>query len=142
MNIFSNFQILFINTSVLNLIVPMFLFPNDFAILVEAHTIEQVAAVQLGLRVSHAGLRFDLQRLYHPRTRKGLLRSFQKASALLAVEETLAAAEAVGIERVAIIMTSALVRMQYQRISEGRNVKIFDNREDALAWLRADQVTA
>ena len=56
--------------------------------------------------------------------------------------ETLAAAEAVGIERVAIIMTSALVRMQYQRISEGRNVKIFDNREDALAWLRADQVTA
>ena len=51
--------------------------------------------------------------------------------------ETLAAAEAVGIERVAIIMTSTLVRMQYLRISEGRNVKIFDNREDALAWLRA-----
>ena len=70
-----------------------FLFPNDFAILDEAHTIEQVAAVQLGLRLSQVGLRFDLQRLYHPRTRKGLLRPFQKASALLAVEETLAAAE-------------------------------------------------
>ena len=51
--------------------------------------------------------------------------------------ETLAAAEAVGIERVAIIMTSTLVKMQYQRISEGRNVKIFDNREEALEWLRA-----
>ena len=50
--------------------------------------------------------------------------------------ETLAAAEAVGIERVAIIMTSTLVRMQYQRISEGRNVKIFDNRTEALEWLR------
>ncbi|MCX6875745.1 MAG: ATP-dependent DNA helicase [Verrucomicrobia bacterium] len=70
-----------------------FLFPNDFAILDEAHTIEQVAAVQLGLRLSQAGLRFDLQRLYHPRTRKGLLKAFQKASAMLAVEETLAEVE-------------------------------------------------
>ncbi len=70
-----------------------FLFPNDFAILDEAHTIEQVAAVQLGLRVSQAGLRFDLQRLYHPRTRKGLLKAFRKASAMVAVEDALAAAE-------------------------------------------------
>lgn len=70
-----------------------FLFPGDFAILDEAHTIEQVAAVQLGLRLSQSSLRFDLQRLYHPRTRKGLLRPFQQASPLLAVEEALAAAE-------------------------------------------------
>ncbi len=70
-----------------------FLFPNDFAVLDEAHTIEQVAAVQLGLRVSQSGLRFDLQRLYHPRTRKGLLRAFHKASAMTAVEEALIAAD-------------------------------------------------
>ncbi|MFT4177198.1 MAG: helicase C-terminal domain-containing protein [Luteolibacter sp.] len=70
-----------------------FLFPNDFAVLDEAHTIEQVAAVQLGLRVSQAGLRFDLQRLYQPRTRKGLLKSFRKASVLLAVEEALTASD-------------------------------------------------
>ncbi len=70
-----------------------FLFPNDFAILDEAHTIEQVAAIQLGLRVSQAGLRFDLQRLYHPKTRKGLLKSFRRASALTAVEAALIAAE-------------------------------------------------
>ncbi len=70
-----------------------FLFPNDFAVLDEAHTIEQVAAIQLGLRVSQAGLRFDLQRLYHPRTRKGLLKSFRNASALLAVETALGASE-------------------------------------------------
>ncbi|MBK1881185.1 ATP-dependent DNA helicase [Luteolibacter pohnpeiensis] len=70
-----------------------FLFPNDFAVLDEAHTIEQVAAVQLGLRVSQAGLRFDLQRLYHPRTRKGLLKSFRKASAMLAVEDALVASD-------------------------------------------------
>jgi len=70
-----------------------FLFPNDFAILDEAHTIEQVAAVQLGLRLSQSGLRFDLQRLYHPRTRKGILKSFRKASALMAVENALMAAD-------------------------------------------------
>jgi ATP-dependent DNA helicase DinG len=70
-----------------------FLFPNDFAVLDEAHTIEQVAAVQLGLRVSQAGLRFDLQRLYHPKTHKGLLKSFRKASAMAAVEDALMASE-------------------------------------------------
>jgi ATP-dependent DNA helicase DinG len=70
-----------------------FLFPNDFAVLDEAHTIEQVAAVQLGLRVSQSGLRFDLQRLYHPRTRKGLLKSFRRASAMTAVEQALIAAD-------------------------------------------------
>ena len=70
-----------------------FLFPNDFAVLDEAHTIEQVAAVQLGLRVSQAGLRFDLQRLYNPRTRKGLLKAFGKAGPMLAAERGLVAAE-------------------------------------------------
>lgn len=70
-----------------------FLFPNDFAVLDEAHTIEQVAAVQLGLRVSQAGLRFDLQRLYHPRTRKGLLKSYRRASLFAAVEEALIAGD-------------------------------------------------
>ncbi len=64
-----------------------FLFPNDFAVLDEAHTVEQVAAVQLGLRVSQAGLRFDLQRLYDGRRRKGLLKSHGSAVLLRAVEE-------------------------------------------------------
>ncbi|WP_193210452.1 ATP-dependent DNA helicase [Luteolibacter marinus] len=70
-----------------------FLFPNDFAVLDEAHTLEQVAAVQLGLRVSQAGMRFDLLRLYNPRTRKGLLRPFRKSGPLLAVEDAMKAAD-------------------------------------------------
>lgn len=49
-----------------------FLFPNDFVVLDEAHTLENVAARQLGLNLSQAGLKFDLQRLYNPRTQKGL----------------------------------------------------------------------
>ncbi len=49
-----------------------FLFPNDFVIFDEAHTLEQIAAKQLGLNLSQGGLRFELNRLYNPRSRKGL----------------------------------------------------------------------
>lgn len=72
---------------------PGYLFPNDFAVLDEAHTVEQVAAVQLGLRVSQAGLRFDLQRLYDGRRRKGILKSYGNAALLRAVEEARVASE-------------------------------------------------
>jgi ATP-dependent DNA helicase DinG len=70
-----------------------FLFPNDFAVMDEAHTVEQVAAVQLGLRITQAGLRFDLQRLYNPKTRKGLLKTYRKAAPMLAVERSLSAVD-------------------------------------------------
>lgn len=50
-----------------------FLFPNDFLVIDEAHTLENVAARQLGLNLSQSGLRFQLGRLYNARTRKGLL---------------------------------------------------------------------
>lgn len=49
-----------------------FLFPNDFVIFDEAHTLEQIAAKQLGLNLSQGGLRFELNRLYNPKSRKGL----------------------------------------------------------------------
>jgi ATP-dependent DNA helicase DinG len=49
-----------------------FLFPNDFIIFDEAHTIEQVASRQVGIGVSQYGLRSTIQRLYNARTRKGL----------------------------------------------------------------------
>ncbi len=48
----------------------------------------------------------------------------------------LCAGEKVGIEKTAILITSTIVRMQYARISQGCSVEIFDNRSDALAWLR------
>jgi ATP-dependent DNA helicase DinG len=49
-----------------------YLFANDFVIFDEAHTVEQVAAKQIGLGVSQYGLRYALQRLYNPKTKKGL----------------------------------------------------------------------
>src|SRR5213075_617328 len=49
-----------------------YLFPNDFIIFDEAHTVEQVASRQIGIGISQYGLRSIIQRLYNPRTRKGL----------------------------------------------------------------------
>jgi len=49
-----------------------FIFPNDFIIFDEAHTVEQVASRQIGIGISQYGLRATIQRLYNGRTRKGL----------------------------------------------------------------------
>ncbi|MGF1657496.1 MAG: ATP-dependent DNA helicase [Verrucomicrobiales bacterium] len=45
---------------------------GDFAILDEAHTIESVAARQIGVGLSQFGLLRSLSKLYNPRTKKGL----------------------------------------------------------------------
>ncbi|MEP6602349.1 MAG: helicase C-terminal domain-containing protein [Spartobacteria bacterium] len=57
-----------------------FLFPNDFIIFDEAHTIEQVASRQVGLGVSQYGLRSTIQRLYNARSRKGLFTVTREAA--------------------------------------------------------------
>jgi len=49
-----------------------YLFANDFVVFDEAHTVEQVASKHIGLRVSQGGIRFLMNRLYNPKTQKGL----------------------------------------------------------------------
>jgi ATP-dependent DNA helicase DinG len=49
-----------------------FLFPNDFLILDEAHTVEQTASRQIGTVISQYLLRVTVQRLYNARSKKGL----------------------------------------------------------------------
>jgi ATP-dependent DNA helicase DinG len=64
-----------------------FIFPNDFLILDEAHTVEQVASRQIGIGISQYGLRSTIQRLYNARTRKGLFTVTRDAEGVrLAVE--------------------------------------------------------
>lgn len=58
------------------------LFKNDFVIFDEAHTLEQVAARHIGLSVSSGQLRFALQRLWNPRTQKGLLALLRQGRAV------------------------------------------------------------
>jgi ATP-dependent DNA helicase DinG len=57
-----------------------FLFPNDFIIFDEAHTVEQLASKQIGIGVSQYGLRSTIQRLYNARTRKGLFTVMRDAA--------------------------------------------------------------
>src|SRR5438128_978487 len=57
-----------------------FLFPNDFIIFDEAHTVEQLASKQIGIGVSQYGLRSTIQRLYNARTRKGLFTVMRDAN--------------------------------------------------------------
>src|SRR2546422_9397803 len=57
-----------------------YLFPNDFIIFDEAHTVEQVASRQIGIGISQYGLRSTIQRLYNARTRKGLFTIMRDAN--------------------------------------------------------------
>src|SRR6516162_1648247 len=57
------------------------LFKNDFVIFDEAHTMESVASKHIGLSVSNGQMRFALQRLWNPKTQKGLLASMRDLDA-------------------------------------------------------------
>jgi ATP-dependent DNA helicase DinG len=63
------------------------LFKNDFVILDEAHTVEQVASRHIGLSVSSGQLRYSLQRLWNPRTEKGLLALLRQGRAVAMVAD-------------------------------------------------------
>ena len=65
------------------------LYPNDFLVIDEAHTIESVAAKHLGVRLSQYELRFLLQRLWHPRTKKGLMSALKSKPGAAAVAAAL-----------------------------------------------------
>ena len=63
------------------------LFKNDFVIFDEAHTVENVASRHIGLSVSSGQMRYSLQRLWNPRTEKGLLATLRKGSAVKLVAD-------------------------------------------------------
>ena len=62
-----------------------FIFAEDFLIVDEAHELEDIAANQLGIRVSQSGLIFDLNRLYDSNRKRGLLNMLQSEEAIKAV---------------------------------------------------------
>ncbi len=53
-----------------------------------------------------------------------------------AIREHLARSANFNLSRIAIYNASTLVKLQYQRISTGIEVEFFDNRTDAIRWLR------
>ena len=65
------------------------LYKNDFVIFDEAHTLEQSASRHIGVSVSSAQLKFSLNRLYNPRSDKGLLRTLMAGQATSQVTRVL-----------------------------------------------------
>ncbi len=65
------------------------LFKNDFVIFDEAHTMEQVASRHIGLSVSSGQVRWALNRLWNPRTEKGLLATLRMGNAVKLVADIL-----------------------------------------------------
>ena len=65
------------------------LFKNDFVIFDEAHTMEVVASKHIGLSVSSGQVRYALNRLWNPRTEKGLLATLRKGGAVKLVADLL-----------------------------------------------------
>ena len=68
------------------------LFPEDFVVLDEAHTVPEVAEANFGLSLSSYGVDRTLKHLYNPRTRRGVLVRFKATDAqrvaVLAIEES------------------------------------------------------
>lgn len=64
-----------------------FLFPNDFIIFDEAHTLEQIASRHIGIGVAQYGLRSAIQRLYNARTKKGLFTVTRDAQGVVLAAE-------------------------------------------------------
>jgi len=67
--------------------------PFDFIVLDEAQTLESVAAEHIGIRVTHASVRWLLHRLWNEKTEKGLLAVLRKGDLVRDVNDTLQRAE-------------------------------------------------
>jgi len=65
------------------------LFKNDFVIFDEAHTMESVASRHIGLSVSSGQVRWSLNRLWNPKTQKGLLATLAQGGAVKLVADIL-----------------------------------------------------
>jgi ATP-dependent DNA helicase DinG len=69
------------------------LFKNDFVIFDEAHQMENVASRHIGLSVSSGQVRYALQRLWNPRTQKGLLATLRQGPSVKLVVDLLEEAD-------------------------------------------------
>lgn len=67
--------------------------PFDFIVIDEAHTLESVAAEHIGVRVTHAGVRWLMHKLWNEKTEKGLLAVLRKGELVKDVSDLLRRAE-------------------------------------------------
>ncbi len=95
------------------------LFPDDFVVLDEAHTVPEVATEHAGMRVSSYGVERLLRHLYNPKTQRGLLQKHGDAVDRQLVGDALEAAHhffAFIEER--LLTKQALVRVREEGFAE------------------------
>ncbi len=92
------------------------LFPDDFVVLDEAHTVPEVATAHFGLSLGSHGLERALKHLYNPRTRRGLLVRLRGARPGPFVEAALNAARSFFADVDATLLAARpLVRLREAR---------------------------
>ncbi len=52
------------------------------------------------------------------------------------MQQSQTASAQLGVDRMAILVSSVLVKQQFRRITESMELEFFENKSDALAWLR------
>ncbi len=105
------------------------LFPDDFVVLDEAHTVPEVATTHFGISLGSYGVDRALKALYNPRTRRGLLVKRGGADAAAAVAEALDAAR----RFFAAIETALLVPRPLTRLrTAGPTAPLLDEPLDRL----------
>jgi len=90
------------------------LFPEDFLVLDEAHTVPAIATDHFGIAVSSYSVNFALNRLYNPKKDKGLLKKIRDAKARDLVQE----AHLQNKEFFGILMRQYLSRREILRLRE------------------------
>jgi ATP-dependent DNA helicase DinG len=89
-----NHTLFFINLGlVFNKLPDGVLMNNDFVIFDEAHTLENVASKHIGFSLSSGQYRYALNRLYNPRTQKGVFTSLLRPNEIPHIADALEAGE-------------------------------------------------
>jgi ATP-dependent DNA helicase DinG len=95
------------------------LFPDDFVVLDEAHTVPEVATKNFGLSLSSYGVDRALKLLYNPKTRRGLLRKEGGAEAQQLVLDALEASQQFfDFIATALLTKQAIVRLREKDVAE------------------------
>ena len=95
------------------------LFPDDFLVLDEAHTVPEVATGHFGLNLSSYGTDRLLKALYHPTKKRGLLQRLGSESDRLAVVDTLeASAQFFGFLNEQVLTKQSTLRVRTGGVCE------------------------
>ncbi|MEY4487788.1 MAG: hypothetical protein RIQ79_296, partial [Verrucomicrobiota bacterium] len=95
------------------------LFPDDFLVLDEAHTVPEVATDYFGLRLSSYGIERMLKHLFNPKTRRGLLQKHGGPTEQQLVHDALEAShQFFAFLHENLLATQAIVRVRAEGFAE------------------------